>query len=152
MAGVEDKREVTAITRGISLGPAVVQKVLWLSALFEQLARTTATELVNYQTDMVCKAAPAMHEKIYYSICWCALLLLAFAGGWLTGSCQGRATTTPRAAETPGVYTEGGQRIIKRTMRTQSMVTYHRNWAQPRFAVLAEPQQGAWPEALVLSN
>ena len=167
MAGVAEKKEISAVSRELVLDPGLVSKVLWLSALFEQISKIKATEVVSYdgqtETEMVCRAAPGLTEKVYDSVCWWARLLAAFIGGWIAKTCLAWFAST-RPAETPmgtpivtpvmrpvrTPMAQPAREIVMRTMKTQSQTTYHMKWRTPKFGVLAEGEQGAWPEAIFL--
>ena len=151
MAGVAAKKEIAAVSRELVLDKKLVKNVLWLSALFEQISKIKATEVVNYETmtDMVCRAPPGITERLQSSVFWAILLFAAFVGGWFAKACCG--SRSPKPAEKPKITKPAPvPGIVRRTVRTQSQTTYHLKWATPRFGVLAQGDQGAWPESFEL--
>ena len=83
-------------------------------------------------------------EMIFYDkVCATLLMLLLVAVGVLIMvlSCRPERSTTRVGKHTLSTQTTSAR---GKTVQTQSMTTYRRHLSTPRFAVLAERDQGAW--------
>ena len=94
----------------------------------------TTAEASGVYEDMI------FYDKVFTTV---LVLLLSAMGVLIMVLARRPEREMPREAEGRTANTQTHQPET-RTIQTQSMVTYRRELSTPRFAVLAEREQGAW--------
>ena len=163
----KNKRMKDAVPAGAARLAAAV------GALLSQAQSSEAGRgVVPYGTEAVCVAAPAVRSVVGDCVLVLAVLLSAAAGFALGYFVRGlsvqnsqREPVEPEAEAEPirineppnepiivnspaPVPTPESTRRSSRTVAAQSVVTYKRKWATPRFHVLSEFEQGVFGEMI----
>ena len=110
--------------------------VLRLQAMIAE----TTKEICRYEPGMI---ATRM-EQLIDPMLVIKILLVCILVLMLAVACMMMCLKTKETKKFVKVQVE----VLHRTVATQSMCTYKRNYLQPRFAVLQEDLQGAWTSGM----